>query len=68
MRVSNLLIVGGGKMGGALLGGLLGRGLYPPAAVTVVEPLVERRKELEELYPGLQTVAAPEPGLLDVLD
>jgi pyrroline-5-carboxylate reductase len=68
VQVSNLLIVGGGKMGGALLGGLLGRGLYPAATVTVVEPVPERRKELEELYPGLQTVAAPEPGLLDALD
>ncbi|HWD55417.1 MAG TPA: pyrroline-5-carboxylate reductase [Acidimicrobiales bacterium] len=66
--MAKLLIVGGGKMGGALLGGLLGRGLYAAATVTVVEPLPERRKELEESYPGLQTAAAPEPGLLDVLD
>ncbi len=65
MRVSNLLIVGGGKMGGALLGGLINRGTYAPAAVVVVEPLAERRLELEEMYPGLHTVAAPEPGLLD---
>ncbi|HWF17541.1 MAG TPA: pyrroline-5-carboxylate reductase [Acidimicrobiales bacterium] len=63
--MSNLLIVGGGKMGAALLGGVLSRGLSTPAAVTVVEPVPERRKELEELYPGLQTVAAPEAGLLD---
>ena len=52
-------------MGGALLGGLLGRGSHAPAAVVVVEPVAERRNELEELYPGLQTVVAPEPGLLD---
>ncbi len=63
--VSNLLIVGGGKMGGALLGGLLDRGAYAAAAVTVVEPLDDRRKELEGSYPGVQVVAAPEPGLLD---
>jgi pyrroline-5-carboxylate reductase len=63
--VSNLLIVGGGKMGGALLGGLIGRGTYASSAVVVVEPLAERRLELEEMYPGLRTVAAPEPGLLD---
>jgi pyrroline-5-carboxylate reductase len=63
--VSNLLIVGGGNMGGALVGGLLRREAYTPGAVTVVEPLDDRRKELEELYPGLRTVAAPEPGLLD---
>ncbi len=65
MRVSNLLIVGGGKMGGALLGGLLSRGAYAPTDVTLVEPLDDRRKELEELHPGLHAVAAPEPGLLD---
>ncbi len=46
MRVSNLLIVGGGKMGGALLGGLLGRGLDTARRRTVVEPDAERRKEL----------------------
>jgi pyrroline-5-carboxylate reductase len=63
--VSNLLIVGGGKMGGALLGGLLDRGAYATGAITVVEPLDDRRKELEASYPGLRTVAAPEPGLLD---
>jgi pyrroline-5-carboxylate reductase len=63
--VSNLLIVGGGKMGGALLGGLLDRGAYGAGAVTVVEPLDERRKEIEASYPGVRTVAAPGPGLLD---
>jgi pyrroline-5-carboxylate reductase len=63
--VSNLLIVGGGRMGGALLGGLLDRGAYAAGDVTVVEPVVDRRKELEGSYPGLRTVAAPEPGLLD---
>jgi pyrroline-5-carboxylate reductase len=63
--VSNLLIVGGGKMGGALLGGLLGRGSIAPSLVTVIEPVAERRAELEDLYPGLRTLGAPEPGVLD---
>lgn len=63
--MSSLLIVGGGKMGTALLGGLLARGAYSAGAVTVVEPLDERRKELEDSYPGVRTLAAPEPGLLD---
>jgi pyrroline-5-carboxylate reductase len=63
--VANLLIVGGGKMGSALLGGLLDRGAHAADAVTVVEPLDDRRKELEESYPGVRTVSAPEPGLLD---
>jgi pyrroline-5-carboxylate reductase len=62
--VSSLLIVGGGKMGGALLGGLLRSGWADVADVAVVEPVAERRDELEAEYPGLRTVVAPEPGLL----
>jgi pyrroline-5-carboxylate reductase len=62
--VSNLLIVGGGKMGGALLGGLLRSGWADVADVVVVEPVAERREELGVEYPGLRTLAAPEPGLL----
>jgi pyrroline-5-carboxylate reductase len=63
--VSSLLIVGGGKMGGALLGGLVRSGWAGAGELTVVEPVAERRDELEAEYPGLRTVAAPEPGLLD---
>jgi len=63
--VSSLLIVGGGKMGGALLGGLLRSGWAGPSDVTVVEPVAERRDELAAEHPGLRIVAAPEPGLLD---
>jgi pyrroline-5-carboxylate reductase len=64
-RVSSLLIVGGGTMGGALLGGLLRSGWAGTGDLTVVEPVAERRDELESEYPGLRTVTAPEPGLLD---
>ncbi len=64
MRVSSLLIVGGGKMGGALLGGLLRSGWAEVDDVTVVEPLAERRDELVVEFPGLQTLAAPEAGTL----
>ena len=63
--VANLLIVGGGKMGGALLEGLLRSGWAQPAEVAVVEPVDERRQELDGAFPGLRTVAAPEAGLLD---
>jgi len=51
-------------MGGALLGGLLRSGWAGVADITVVEPVAERRDELAAHYPGLRTVAAPEPGLL----
>ncbi len=62
--MSNLLIVGGGKMGGALLGGLLRSGWAELADVAVVEPEAERRAELTEAFPGLRLLAAPEAGLL----
>jgi pyrroline-5-carboxylate reductase len=62
--VSNLLIVGGGKMGGALLGGLLRSGWVEQADVAVVEPDAERRAELDEAFPGLRILSAPEAGLL----
>ena len=60
----NLLIVGGGKMGGALLGGLLRSRWADLADVAVVEPSAERRAELTEAFPGLRVLAAPEAGIL----
>jgi pyrroline-5-carboxylate reductase len=63
--VSSLLIVGGGKMGSALLGGLLRAGWAGVDDVVVIEPLDERRAELERDHPGLRTAGAPAPGLLD---
>jgi pyrroline-5-carboxylate reductase len=62
--VANLLIVGGGKMGGALLGGLLRSGWAELADVAVVEPVAERRDELAESFPGLLVLNAPEAGVL----
>jgi pyrroline-5-carboxylate reductase len=63
--VSTLVIVGGGKMGEALLGGLLRSGWAAPADLAVVEPVAERRDQLAGAFPGLRVVAAPEAGLLE---
>jgi pyrroline-5-carboxylate reductase len=63
--VSILLVVGGGRMGGALVGGLLRRGWAGAEQITVVEPAPERRRELEAAHPGLRCLGAPEPGLLE---
>ena len=52
-------------MGGALLGGLLRAGWAGVEELAVVEPLAERRAELESAHPGLRTCATLEPGLLD---
>lgn len=56
--MTKLLVVGGGKMGEALVAGLLASGWAPAGALTVVEPLGTRRAELEGRYPGLVTVAS----------
>jgi pyrroline-5-carboxylate reductase len=61
---ASLLIVGGGKMGGALLGGLLRSDWAGTADLVVIEPLGGRRAELEEEFPGVRMLADPEPGLL----
>jgi pyrroline-5-carboxylate reductase len=59
-----LLIVGGGKMGGALIGGLLRSGWATAEEIAVVEPMAERRTELEKEFPGLTLFDAPESGVL----
>ena len=48
-----LQIVGGGKMGEALLGGVLDSGWATPAEVSVVEPAEARRQELLATHPSL---------------
>jgi pyrroline-5-carboxylate reductase len=59
-----LLVVGGGKMGSALLGGLLASGWAPADEVVVIEPLAARRDELTDQFPGVRVVDVPEPDLL----
>jgi len=64
-----LVIVGGGNMGAALLGGLLNSGRYQPVSVAVVEIVSERRGELEERFPGVtvsETVPACEAAVIAV--
>jgi len=61
---ASLLVVGGGKMGSALLGGLLRSGWAKAEHVVVVEPLEARRRELAAEFPDVRTVPAPQPGLL----
>jgi len=59
-----LLIVGGGKMGGALIGGLLASGWAKPEEIAVVEPDAGRRDELSLQFPGIGLCDAPEAGSL----
>jgi pyrroline-5-carboxylate reductase len=53
-----LLIVGGGKMGEALLGGLLAAGR---TGLGVVEIVQARREELAAKYPDVTVLGEPEP-------
>lgn len=54
--MTRLLVVGGGKMGAALLGGLLSAGWADAGDLAVVEPVAARRDELAELFPGVTVV------------
>jgi pyrroline-5-carboxylate reductase len=56
-----VVIVGGGRMGEALLGGLVAAG-RAPGELGVVEPVAERRALLEHRFPGLTTSADPLAG------
>ena len=56
---TRLAVVGGGRMGEALVGGLLARGWAEAGEVCIVEARAGRRAELEELFPGVTVVGAP---------
>lgn len=55
---AKLLVVGGGKMGEALVAGLVDAGWAAAEELAVVERLPERRAELAEHLPGLVVVDA----------
>ena len=57
--MTKLVVVGGGKMGEALVGGLLAGGWATPGELVVVEPVAARRDELAARFPGLGTAEAP---------
>ena len=57
-----LTIIGGGRMGEALLGGLLAAGWAPPADLGVVEPDPQRRQTLAERYPGVRVTDTVGPS------
>lgn len=55
-----LALVGGGRMGEALLAGLLTAGWAEPNELGVVEKLPARRRELEQRFPGVAVLEEPE--------
>lgn len=48
-----LVVIGGGNMGAALLGGMLAAGVVDAGDVAVVEPFASRRDELTDRFPGV---------------
>lgn len=58
-----LAVIGGGRMGEALLGGLLASGWCRSAEVLVVEPVAERRDELATRFAGIHLAASVPDGL-----
>ena len=59
---TRLAVYGGGKMGEALVSGLIAAGWATPAELAVVEPVERRRKELEQHHAGLATAADAAPA------
>ncbi len=53
-----LVIVGGGNMGAALLGGLIRSGVVTPGEVAVVEVVDARRTQLAAEFPGVTITSA----------
>lgn len=62
--MTKLVVVGGGRMGEALLGGLVASGWARAQELAVVEPVADRRAALAEAHPGLVTLDAPAPGVV----
>jgi pyrroline-5-carboxylate reductase len=57
--VTRLVVVGGGRMGNALISGLLRSGWVKPGDLAIVERLEVARSEIERRYPEVRTVAEP---------
>lgn len=52
----DVVMIGGGNMGAALLGGMIESGRYPAESLAVVERLESRRAVLEAMFPGVAVV------------
>lgn len=60
-------MIGGGKMGQALLGGMIDAGWLEPGDAVVVEVSADLREQLPNLLPGVQVLEAPLAGVASVL-
>jgi len=60
----SVALLGGGKMGGALLGGLIDAG-FDAESLTVAEVDTTRRHELERRFPGVRVAPSPAWAVAD---
>lgn len=58
----SLVVVGGGRMGEAIVAGLLAADQFDPGAVAIVEPNADRRATLQAAH-GVRCVATPSEAL-----
>jgi pyrroline-5-carboxylate reductase len=56
--VKDVVVIGGGNMGAALLGGLVDSGVMSPECLGVVELIESRREVLHDLFPGVTVTHA----------
>ncbi|MFV0256953.1 MAG: pyrroline-5-carboxylate reductase [Acidimicrobiales bacterium] len=61
--MTSLQVIGGGKMGQALVGGLLAAGQYRPEQVAVVELVDAQRARLAAALPGVDVTDAAQAGV-----
>ncbi len=61
--VSELQVIGGGKMGQALLSGMIAAGWAEPSELSVVEVVAEQREALAELLPDVEVRSTQQPDL-----
>ena len=54
--VIDVVMVGGGNMGAALVGGMIESGVFAPDKLAVVELLDPRRRELKDMFPSVAVV------------
>ncbi|MDA8264868.1 MAG: pyrroline-5-carboxylate reductase [Actinomycetota bacterium] len=57
--MTRLVVVGGGRMGNALVGGLLRSGWVEPGDITIAEQLEGARDDLAGRFPGVVITSAP---------
>ena len=64
VAMTNVALIGGGKMGSALLGGLLDGG-WDADEIAVAEVDADRRRELEREFPKVRVVPSPAWAVAD---